>query len=62
MKTIMFNGCLQNMQELSMEQCEKINGGETLWYWIAYGVGDFVKGMTSGAPNSGQRLYNIALG
>ncbi len=62
MKTTRFNYCLQNMQELSVELCEKINGGETLWYWIAYGVGDFLKGMTSGAPNSGQRLYNAALG
>ncbi len=62
MKTTRINCCLQNMQELSMELCEKINGGETLWYWIAYGVGDFLKGMTSGAPNSGQRLYNAALG
>ena len=62
MKTEMFNQPLQNMQELSMESCEMINGGESAWYWISYAVGNFVRGMTSGAPNSGQRLYNAALG
>jgi hypothetical protein len=61
MKTEMFNQSLQNMQELSMEACEMINGGETAWYWAAYFLGSFIKGMTSGAPNSGQRVYNMAL-
>ncbi len=62
MKTVMLNQSLQNMQELSMESCEMINAGETAWYWISYAVGYFVKGMTSGVPSSGQRLYNAALG
>jgi hypothetical protein len=27
------------LQELTFEQASGINGGESLWYWIAYGVG-----------------------
>ena len=27
------------IQELSFEEALTINGGESLWYWIAYGVG-----------------------
>ncbi|MEO6960806.1 MAG: hypothetical protein ABIY90_02510 [Puia sp.] len=62
MKKEEFNQSLQNMQELSMESCEMIHGGETAWYWVGYFVGSFLHGMTSGAPNSGQRVYNMALG
>ncbi len=28
-----------NLQELTFEQASGINGGESLWYWVAYGVG-----------------------
>jgi hypothetical protein len=52
----------QRLQELSMDSCRMVHGGETAWYWVGYLVGGFIHGMTSGAPNSGQRLYNIALG
>jgi hypothetical protein len=62
MKTEILNHDLRNLQELSMESCEMINGGESAWYWIAYGVGYFLRGMTSGAPSSGQRVCNMALG
>jgi hypothetical protein len=31
---------LRHMQELSTESCEMINGGgQSFFYWIAYGVG-----------------------
>ena len=62
MKKEKFNQSLQHMQELSMESCSMIHGGETAWYWAAYMVSSFLHGMTSGAPNSGQRVYNMALG
>lgn len=62
MKKEKFSENLQNMQELSMESCEMIHGGETAWYWATYMVFEFLHGMTSGAPSSGQRVYNMALG
>ena len=27
------------LQELTFEQGSGINGGESAWYWIAYGIG-----------------------
>jgi hypothetical protein len=27
------------LQELSVEEAEAINGGESLWFWIGYGIG-----------------------
>ena len=34
-----FKGYCQSLQELSFEESTQINGGESAWYWIAYGVG-----------------------
>lgn len=59
MKSEIFNRPLLHMQELSEASCEMINGGETLWYWLAYGVGYFVGGL-NGRQSSGQQLYNSA--
>ena len=41
-----------------------IIGGETLWYWIGYGVGTLGYMVTHLNPNqtSGQKLMNAALG
>ena len=29
----------ENLKELSFEEASTINGGESLWYWVAYGAG-----------------------
>ena len=54
------NQSLQMMQELPVESCEMISGGETLWYWVTYGVIGFFVNL-NGNQSSGQRLYNSAL-
>ncbi len=28
-----------NLRELNLNEVSAINGGESLWYWVAYGVG-----------------------
>ena len=61
MKREIFNQFPQMMQELTMESCEMISGGETLWYWVTYGVIGFFWNL-NGKQDSGQRLYNAALG
>jgi hypothetical protein len=38
---------LQGMQELSMETSESIVGGESIFFWIGYGIGTVVNGVTS---------------
>ena len=30
---------LQGLEELSMEETMGIIGGESLWYWVGYGLG-----------------------
>ena len=30
---------LLGLEELSMDETEEIAGGESLWYWMAYGAG-----------------------
>lgn len=34
-----FEESLRNMRVLSVESCERIHGGSSLFYWIAYGIG-----------------------
>ena len=55
--------CLDRFQSLSPEEAETINGGETLLYWISYGVGVVVHTLlhSSGTQSSGQKLMNAAL-
>ena len=36
------------LQELTSEQACEINGGESLWYWIAYGVGATAHAVSNG--------------
>lgn len=33
-----------SLRELAFEEAIGINGGESLWYWVAVGVGGVVKG------------------
>jgi len=45
------------LMDLSFDELKKINGGETAWYWVAYGVGQFVRGwgaFSDGANPVGQ--------
>jgi hypothetical protein len=58
MKKEIFNQYPHMMRELPEESCEMIRGGNTLWYWVAFCVSDFLPN----GSNSGQRLYNAALG
>jgi hypothetical protein len=65
MKKELFNQSLLHMEELSVESCEMINGGETLWYWLAYGVGSisgWLRDNINGHQSGGQQVYNAALG
>ncbi|WP_240668983.1 bacteriocin [Flavobacterium columnare] len=32
-----------NLKELSIKEMNEINGGESIWYWVAYGVGSTIK-------------------
>jgi len=34
-----------DLQELTFEQASGINGGESLWYWVAYGIGASARGV-----------------
>jgi len=38
--------------ELSHEELQAVGGGETLWYYVGYGIGYFV-GMFENAPLDG---------
>lgn len=33
---------IDSLKELTLEETLQINGGETLWYWIAYSLGSAV--------------------
>jgi hypothetical protein len=35
----MFDRPVQHMEELPVESCEMINGGQDLLYWMSYGFG-----------------------
>ena len=30
---------MKGIEELTLNEVVKCNGGESLWYWVAYGVG-----------------------
>ena len=36
---------LNNYTPLSFEELNKMNGGESIWYWIAYGAGWVARGI-----------------
>ena len=54
---------LQGMEELQLKEEIAITGGETLWYWIGYGIGLTAYMLTHPTPqqSSGQKLMNAAL-
>jgi len=64
MKTGWNGEALHGMQDLPEEEARKVCGGESLWYWISYGVGDLIyHTILHPAPqSSGQKLMNAALG
>ncbi len=60
-----WNGKLpQGLQELPMENYASMIAGETLWYWVAFGIGLTAYMFTHPTPDqsSGQKLMNAALG
>jgi hypothetical protein len=54
---------LQGLQELPMETSASIIAGESLFFWIGYGLGQVTKmfASTSPAQLSGQKLVNTVL-
>ena len=46
MKNININE-IDGLVELNKNEAATIDGGESLWYWVGYGVGAFVAGMVS---------------
>jgi hypothetical protein len=36
---------LENLKELSSDEASSINGGESAWYWVAYGIGSVGRGV-----------------
>jgi hypothetical protein len=64
MKTKWNGELLQGLEELQPADAKEIVGGETLWYWIGYGVGLLGYMITHPTPeqSSGQKLMNVALG
>ena len=55
---------LQGLKELSKEETRTIIGGESLWYWIGYGLGytGYILTHLSGEQSAGQKAMNAALG
>jgi hypothetical protein len=41
-----------NLKELSQIELIETNGGESLWYWVAYGVGASVRFLTTPSDSS----------
>lgn len=42
------------IQELSFEDTININGGESLWYWVSYGIGATIHGLAVFAKEGGR--------
>ncbi len=36
---------MNGVEELTLNEIVEYNGGESLWYWIAYGVGSVGRGV-----------------
>jgi hypothetical protein len=54
---------LQGMRELPLEACASVVAGESLWYWIGYGIGAATNAVThliSAAPTC-RKLAVVAL-
>ena len=50
------------LQELTFEQASDINGGETLWYWIAYVAGGIVHGLVDDLKAASNGTYKQSAG
>ena len=44
MKTNELHAC--GIEDISEEEMQKINGGESFWYWVAYGAGSVGRGVS----------------
>ncbi|HET9057506.1 MAG TPA: hypothetical protein VFN30_11740 [Chitinophagaceae bacterium] len=42
------NSEFQGLPELSFNEAVEINGGESLWYWISYGISAGAHGVVNG--------------
>ena len=48
------NNNISGLEELGHEEIQKITGGESIWYWLSYGVGatlQFVGDAIENPPN-----------
>jgi hypothetical protein len=64
MKKVWNEEFLQGLEELSWEESAGIAGGESLWYWVGYGLGSVTRFISqlSGEQSGGQKAMNAALG
>ncbi len=63
MKTKWNGELMPGLQELPMETSVSIKAGESIWFWIGYGIGLTTKMFASTGSNqvSGQKLANATL-
>lgn len=63
MKTKWNGELMPGLQELPMETSVSINAGESIWFWIGYGIGVTTNLFASNGSNqtSRQNLTNTAL-
>jgi hypothetical protein len=63
MKKVSNGEFISGLEELSLKEAKSITGGESLWYWLGYGVGYFGYTVThaTGEQSAGQNLMNAAL-
>ena len=47
MKTTWNEESFYGMRELSTEEMTRIVGGESIWFWIGYGIGSAVRLITN---------------
>jgi hypothetical protein len=60
-----WNGELRRgLEELSSNEKTSIVGGDTLWYWVIWGLtqAEYILSHTNPQQSSGQQLMNAALG
>ena len=50
------------LQPLTFEQANEINGGETLWYWIFYAVGTMSHGLLNDTKSAIHGTYKQSAG
>ncbi len=64
MKTKWNGELMPGLQELPMEASVSINAGESIWYWIGYGIGWTTNLFASTGSNQspGQKLTTTVMG